>query len=91
MLKKNFPMIESEDRYLEPYVPLGFGLQSYEIKSKEKDLLELLLCMSNKISDEVTLDEDTYSLKTVFKKNSGRVNIQMSLFRKNEETLVIQF
>lgn len=75
MLKKNFPSIKNGKRYLEPYLPYGFGLQSYEIQTKEQDLLELLVCMSHKISDEVILDEDTYSLKAVFKNNSGRVNI----------------
>ena len=91
MIKKNFPDIHSKERFLEPYFEYGLGLQSYAIKSNEQDLLELLVCMSNKICNDVILDKDNFSLKAIFKNNSGRINIQMSLQRKDEETLVIQF
>ena len=47
--------------------------------------------MASKICDEVTLDDSTFSLEGVFKHPSGRINIKMTIYREDEETLKIEF
>ena len=47
--------------------------------------------MASKICDEGTLDDSTYSLTGVFKNPSGRINIKMTIYREDEETLMIEF
>ena len=91
MLKKNFPHIDNKNRCLQPYYMEGLGLQCYCIQTKEQDLLELLVCMLNNISDLVTLEEDTYTVKAMFKNSWGRINVQIAVYRKDEETLVVEF
>ncbi len=70
------------------------GLKVCLVKANLQDTLEFVVCAVSKLqlpSDTLEIEEDEYTLMAHFTTEKGVATIMMCLYKKDEETSVIEF